>query len=461
MIDLEFKGAVTREIEFIARSVPFLSLGVKKGVNSISIKKKSLNNYSKFNSKKAISPVVATALLLVVAVVAVVGFQGWFSTFSSSLFTNTETQSTTLVGNTQIDTIIGNSLYFKNGNTNNLSVIAVKVNGVNCNYSGNLTVGITEINIANCTQNLTTSTPEVVVYTQSGIYSKKYYVKTDLSSSGSASISVLNCSALGLAGGTWITVPGNSALGTSDFCVMKYGAKNLTNIATSQAALSPWVSINLTNARNNCTGFGSRYHLITNAEWTTIARNVELVGSNWNSTVVGSGFMFSGHNDNNPANALAASTNDSDGYNGTNDGISSPGDGSYTNFLSNDARAYMGQKRTLVLNNSEIIWDLSGNVYGWTNDTCTQGDPWYSTGAWIDWTNVNINTIEKTLGGPIGNYTASNSIGRYYGCTTLNNGFLRGGSWAEGAGAGVFYLNLVDSPSAGSTAHGFRCAYTP
>lgn len=34
-------------------------------------------------NKKAISPVVATALLLVVAVVAVVGFQTWFATFQS------------------------------------------------------------------------------------------------------------------------------------------------------------------------------------------------------------------------------------------------------------------------------------------------------------------------------------------------------------------------------------------
>ena len=33
--------------------------------------------------KKAISPVVATALLLVVAVVAVVGFQTWFNTYQT------------------------------------------------------------------------------------------------------------------------------------------------------------------------------------------------------------------------------------------------------------------------------------------------------------------------------------------------------------------------------------------
>lgn len=43
----------------------------------------------KFN-KKAISPVVATALLLVVAVVAVVGFQTWFTTYQSSQFVSVE-----------------------------------------------------------------------------------------------------------------------------------------------------------------------------------------------------------------------------------------------------------------------------------------------------------------------------------------------------------------------------------
>jgi len=45
------------------------------------------------NIKKAISPVVAVALLLVVAVVAVVGFQTWFNTYSSGIFTNTEQKS--------------------------------------------------------------------------------------------------------------------------------------------------------------------------------------------------------------------------------------------------------------------------------------------------------------------------------------------------------------------------------
>lgn len=43
--------------------------------------------------KKAISPVVATALLLVVAVVAVVGFQTWFNTYQSENFAKLNEQT--------------------------------------------------------------------------------------------------------------------------------------------------------------------------------------------------------------------------------------------------------------------------------------------------------------------------------------------------------------------------------
>jgi len=35
---------------------------------------------------------------------------------------------------------------------------------------------------------------------------------------------------------------------------------------------------------------------------------------------------------------------------------------------------------------------------------------------------------------------------------------LRGGTWADGAGAGVFELDLGGAPSLASYAVGFRCA---
>ena len=62
-------------------------------------------------NKKAIGPVVATALLLVVAVMGVVGFQTWFGDFNSQILTKTETQSGNSVSATGIDNVIENIVY--------------------------------------------------------------------------------------------------------------------------------------------------------------------------------------------------------------------------------------------------------------------------------------------------------------------------------------------------------------
>lgn len=121
---------------------------------------------------------------------------------------------------------------------------------------------------------------------------------------------------------------------------MKYEAKQVgaTNVPISQAAGTPWVNISQTDAIANspnvagCTGC----HLITEAEWLTIAQNVLSVASNWSGGVVGSGYIYSGHNDGAPNAALAADTNDANGYYGE------------TNIVGN-------QRRTLTLTNGAVI----------------------------------------------------------------------------------------------------------
>ena len=60
-------------------------------------------------NKKAISPVVATALLLVVAVIAVVGFQGWFGGFLSNMQSDADVTAGTASGGVVIDTVMVNS----------------------------------------------------------------------------------------------------------------------------------------------------------------------------------------------------------------------------------------------------------------------------------------------------------------------------------------------------------------
>ena len=115
----------------------------------------------------------------------------------------------------------------------------------------------------------------------------------------------------------FVEVPANSSLGvTSNFCVMQFDAKNVGGVATSQALTSPWVSINQSDAKSECTSLGAGYDLISNPEQMTIARNAENVASNWSGGIVGTGMMPIGHSDNSPGSALEV-TNINDPYNGT------------------------------------------------------------------------------------------------------------------------------------------------
>jgi flagellin-like protein len=82
-----------------------------------------------FNSK-GISPVVATALLLVVTVVSAVGFQTWFTSFESSLLVEIESESS---DDTQvrIEQIYGDTLFFHSESYQSLEIMKIidSVNG--------------------------------------------------------------------------------------------------------------------------------------------------------------------------------------------------------------------------------------------------------------------------------------------------------------------------------------------
>ena len=182
----------------------------------------------------------------------------------------------------------------------------------------------------------------------------------------------------------------------------------------------------------------------------TIAQNVLSVPSNWSTGTVGSGFIFSGHNDNAPANALAV-TNPADGYSDT--GNVSPSN----------------QKRSLTLTNGEVIWDLAGNVWEWTNGQTTGGQPGITneTGyAWKEWTATPMTTgslavnpfpASTNITGA-STWNATNGIGRLYSYVNDNNlrGFFRGGYWGNGSSGGVLALYLPYAPGGTGTGFGFR-----
>lgn len=251
----------------------------------------------------------------------------------------------------------------------------------------------------------------------------------------------------------YIVVPGNSLFGTDAFCVMKYEAKNNgSNVAVSTQSGTPWASISQINSIARASEACEGCHLTTDNEWLTVAHNVLGVASNWSGGAVGSGYIYSGHNDNSPANSLAASS-DGDGYSGT-------------------GQTSGNQRRTLTLSNGQVIWDLAGNVYESTQQT-TEGanrQPGLATDAavsWRDWRLADLQlgafaSSHVAYGSPAGATwnASSNGIGRAHvnHSETGLRAALRGGNWSGGSGAGVLTLSLYDSPSNTYTSFGFRVA---
>ena len=119
--------------------------------------------------------------------------------------------------------------------------------------------------------------------------------------------------------------------------------------------------------------------------------------------------------------------------------------------------------RTHVLSNGNVIWDLAGNVWEWTDMQCTTSPSslnWYN-GGWVEWNNSNVTDWEQKVAGPNGSLTSTNGAGQYYGCTASANALLRGADWSAGSYAGVFAVALGLAPTYTGTHIGFRCALQP
>lgn len=278
----------------------------------------------------------------------------------------------------------------------------------------------------------------------------------------------------------FIVVPGSTTYSTSDFCVMKYEAKilgndnglqqnyNTSQVAESRASGVPWVNISQNNAivasQTACDGC----HLITEAEWMTIAQNVLNNPINWSSGTVGDGFIYSGHNDSVRADGIVplslegyavpipASNNDSDGYFGTgNSAISGP-----------------NQKRTLTLSNGEVIWDLAGNAGEYSNASLGYS-PELQPGidaegyTWRQWNNallqmndlpVNSQPVSTGVVGITG-LDSNNGIGRLYSSSSgWWRAYVRGGKIRDSDSAGVLSLSFEIETGTRFSEVGFRVA---
>ena len=297
----------------------------------------------------------------------------------------------------------------------------------------------------------------------------------------------------------FVVVPGNPAYSTTDFCVMKYTAKNsggtvassndingdgsfLSNTYTGGTAVStatdqPWTNISQTDAITASQTAGTGAHLLTENEWMTIAHNILLQPANWcdadgsncgNAPGTAGKVLASGHNDSSPNFPLESSTNDAQACYGT----------VTANVNTACGADPSTQKRTLTLSNGSVLWDLVGNVLHWTSGTATKGDipnDGAGSGGGFEY---NLNT---GLGLPVvGSYNtlsyinpavqnpAAASWGVAQGLGFLGSdfstgspdvvGFIRGGYWVVGPNSGAFTLGLGNAPSFSNSGLGFRAA---
>lgn len=270
---------------------------------------------------------------------------------------------------------------------------------------------------------------------------------------GLEKVSLLSCPS------GFITVPGSVTYGTTDFCVMKYEAKNVGGVATSQADGTPWNNIDWADADTEADDACSGCHMINETEWMTIAQNVLSIASNWSGGSVGDGYIYRGYNDNTPETGestgvplRASSTNDNDGYYLT--GNSSPSD----------------QRRTLTLTNGEIIWDFAGNVAEWVDQTigANQQPGWsgeltFNQKEWTDDTLVqngllNLSMPSFTALNGASTWNSDEGIGKLYSNLgyTSSRVFIRGGAFDHSTTSGILQIKMHYGTTGNCVHFGFR-----
>ncbi|BFT94895.1 MAG: hypothetical protein MNSN_09870 [Minisyncoccus archaeiphilus] len=249
------------------------------------------------------------------------------------------------------------------------------------------------------------------------------------------------------------------------FYIMKYEAKIQGNnngnqtysssfVPESRAAGTPWVNINQNQAIAECASLGSGYHLITNAEWTSLARHIAAQPSNWSTGTVGSGVLSRGYS--------ASTAYASDGFMNT---APAPTTGALSDVFNTGVNTLglsgiFDLKRIYNLGNEKVVWDLAGNVWEWNSNICTQGSGtgnWYVS-TWVEWNNANLSDYELLVAGPAPLLTSGSNVGMYYGCTHNNtSGLIRGGNWRAGLYGGIFSTNFNPYTTDALDHIGFRC----
>lgn len=274
----------------------------------------------------------------------------------------------------------------------------------------------------------------------------------------------------------YLQVNANPEVGTTeDFCVMKYEAKKVLNTEgsvqhiepVSQATDSPWTTIPITEAAMACRNLNKDpftlegYDLISNAEWMTIAREIESVDVNWSDGVVDEGHLNRGWS------ALVGA----DGFSNTAPAPTTDENCVYNTAANTCSNVGLHKfKRTHTLKSGQEIWDFAGNVHEWVSWSITSFDLAFGVfpGSACSTAPSEISVMLAACPQFSANQfapkssllTLANGSGATRGGPATDNAMMRGGSYSAGTNGGIYQVTPNPRSSSVDWA-GFRCVYRP
>jgi len=301
----------------------------------------------------------------------------------------------------------------------------------------------------------------------------------------------------------WVEVPRDNKHTFQNFCIQKH---EFTSPQPSpyqgegaQGAGEVLTNVSLAEAKNYCRALGEGMHLVTEAEWMTVAEqiaalpindmsdanpqinaNLQIANGATSPLIPLLGKEGAEDPNINTCNLYKKLSDASNAFsatcqlrgNLTPDPSPYEGEGSYgyvgtgANFSMayDPSTAGRASLRTLALPNGQIIWDVAGNAAEWVDEIANAEDgPIDSTleSKWLEYPDI-VKYNNMSFVRPSGyGWTSQNGIGQIYtdyDAGSALRGFVRGGSFKDGAKTGVFALDLSHSPADKSENIGFRCA---
>lgn len=266
----------------------------------------------------------------------------------------------------------------------------------------------------------------------------------------------------------FIWVPWDITFNQKWFCVAEYemtyedwtwtpdwSSWNTYNYNSSKKIASkidyPVTNLTQQEAINACETLWPDYHLITNNEWMTIARNIEFVSKNWSDWIIWSWYI---KNWNSKSTTIWC-----DDHSWINN--------NWTMTWSWNIEC--NEKRIQKLSNWFEIWDFSWNVWEHVNKSNTLdwsdynlgNTNFYSSGWDIEWNSSNIDNSERNNYWPLFWINSDNWMWRILSSDWVSdNIFIRSWSYTDTESAWIYSIDLSKTSSSKSENIWFRCSKT-